>query len=134
MSKITVDIASLQRAPAMPKPITLPTCHRCMQALVTDIYIEHDEAIVLWRGHYIPVTAGEHRVLKDMIINAPRARTIRQIYAAVRRVDGFHAHDVANNVRTCIKRIRKKFLAVDPRFDCIVALTAVGYKWLGTHA
>jgi DNA-binding response OmpR family regulator len=130
-ASIVVDIDSLHAPPAVPSPITSPVCQHCMRAMVPYLYIEHHEPIVLWRGHYLPITNGEHRVLKDLVTGAPRPRTIKQLYAALRQCEDFNASDVANNVRTCIKRIRKKFRAVDPRFDCIVALPAVGYKWLG---
>ena len=33
------------------------------------------------------------------------------------------------NVRSCIKRMRRKFIAVDPTFKNIVNHQAVGYSW-----
>jgi two-component system response regulator ChvI len=42
---------------------------------------------------------------------------------------GFGADGYLVNVRSAMKRIRKKFLALDPAFTEIENFAAVGYAW-----
>ena len=37
-----------------------------------------------------------------------------------------------STVTSHIKRIRKKFVAIDPGFDCIDTVYAMGYRWVLT--
>jgi two-component system response regulator ChvI len=46
-------------------------------------------------------------------------------------VAGYGAEGYRANVRTFIKRIRKKFRDVDPNFDGIGNYAGFGYRWVG---
>jgi len=58
--------------------------------------------------------------------------TYRQIYDVVRGKDfaaGYGSDGFRANVRSFIKRIRKKFRDVDPEFDGIDNYPGFGYRW-----
>ena len=58
--------------------------------------------------------------------------TYRQIYDLVRGKDfiaGYGPDGFRSNVRSFIKRIRKKFRDVDPEFDHIENYPGFGYRW-----
>lgn len=87
--------------------------------------------VVTWRGHSIYLTHGEYRVITSLACH-PGYRTFREVYDAVQRpgfVAGRGDNGFRTNVRSSIKRIRRKFEAVDPKFDRITSLTGIGYRW-----
>jgi two-component system, OmpR family, response regulator ChvI len=57
----------------------------------------------------------------------------RTIYDTMHYV-GFFAgsgkHGYTTNVRSIVKKIRRKFVAVDPGFSAIENVQKVGYRWL----
>lgn len=85
-----------------------------------------------WRGTDLDLTYGEFNVTALLASNADRFVSYREIYDRMHYV-GFVAGSGDNgyqaNVRSTIKRIRKKFLHVDPAFDGILNLAGVGYRW-----
>ena len=91
---------------------------------------------VKWRGSVLPTTRCEFRVLTLLVTNQGYAVRYRAVYDVI-QTPGFVAGTPTNgfddgcntNVRSCIKRIRRKFLAVDPSFHNIVNHTGVGYSW-----
>ena len=88
---------------------------------------------VHWRGHRIDLTLGEFRVVY-LLSQADRDVSYREIYDVLRG-ENFAAGDGAEgyrtNVRALIKRIREKFLAVDPDFAAIANFPGFGYRWVG---
>lgn len=88
-----------------------------------------------WRGQTIELTYGEFRVI-SLMAQAGRDVTYREIYDALRGenfiagegTDGYRA-----NVRALIKRLREKFLAIDPAFNAIVNYPGFGYRWVETQ-
>ena len=85
-----------------------------------------------WRGQAIELTFGEYRVV-ELLARAGRDITYREIYDALRG-ENFIAGEGPNgyraNVRALIKRIREKFLAVDPNFTNITNYPGFGYRWI----
>jgi len=84
-----------------------------------------------WRGADLGLTMGELRALLT-IAQAGRDVGYRQIYDAVRGenfVAGDGAEGYRANVRALIKRLRQKFLAVDPAFAAIENCAGFGYRW-----
>lgn len=84
-----------------------------------------------WRGQPVELTFGEYRVV-ELLATSGRDLSYREIYDALRGEnfiagegpDGYRA-----NVRALIKRIREKFLAVDPAFSAIANYPGFGYRW-----
>jgi two-component system response regulator ChvI len=88
-----------------------------------------------WNEVDVGLTTGEYNVVYLLASDVGRYVTYRSLYDRL-RYEGFHAGSGANgyrtNVRTVIKRIRRKFVAIDPTFDRIKNYSNFGYSWL-TH-
>jgi two-component system response regulator ChvI len=89
-----------------------------------------------WRGQPVELTFGEYRVV-ELLATSGRDLSYREIYDALRGEnfiagegpDGYRA-----NVRALIKRIREKFLSVDPSFSAIANYPGFGYRWTAETA
>jgi two-component system, OmpR family, response regulator ChvI len=85
-----------------------------------------------WDGVDVGLTHGEYNIVHLLASTAGRFVTYRAIYDRLRYEgfiagpggDGYHA-----NVRSAIKRIRKKFLDLDATFTEIENYTKFGYRW-----
>lgn len=90
-----------------------------------------------WRGRQVPLTLTEYNIVSLMVRNVPRCQSYREIYDVVHG-KGFFAGDGSDgyrlNVRTLIKRIRKKFCVLDPQFDHIETCPGTGYRWREVEA
>lgn len=86
----------------------------------------------LWREAQVDLTLSEFAIIRFMVTQAGRDVTYRQIYDIVRGKDfvaGFGEEGYRANVRSFIKRIRKKFRDVDEDFDRIENYPGFGYRW-----
>jgi two-component system response regulator ChvI len=85
-----------------------------------------------WRGHDIGLTVVEQRIVRLLVANAGQPVTYRAIYDQV-HYEGFVAGDgergFERNVRTLIKRMRRKFEAIDRDFQAIRSIIGLGYSW-----
>jgi two-component system response regulator ChvI len=85
-----------------------------------------------WRGQDIGLTVVEQRIVALLVANAGQPVGYRAIYDQVHYA-GFVAGDGERgfklNVRTMIKRMRRKFEAIDPGFQAIRSIVALGYSW-----
>ncbi|HLI13236.1 MAG TPA: response regulator transcription factor [Alphaproteobacteria bacterium] len=86
----------------------------------------------LWKGHEVPLTITEFRIVELLATRAGRPLTYRDLYDFVRGkgfVAGSGGEGHRANVRAFIKRIREKFYQVDPAFGEIEVISGVGYRW-----
>lgn len=92
---------------------------------------------VMWQGQPVPLTIGEFDIVEALVARAGDNLSYRDIYDIVRG-QGFIAGQgddgYRQNVRTFIKRIRKKFREVDSDFDAIENYPGYGYRWGGDRA
>ncbi len=92
------------------------------------------QARAVWRGHTVELTVAEQRIVGLLVTHGGQPVTYRAIYDQV-HYEGFAAGDgergFERNVRTLIKRLRRKFEAVDPGFRAIRSVTRMGYAWDG---
>lgn len=92
-----------------------------------------DRAGAKWRGQVIGLTASEVRIVHALASHAGTNLTHREIFTVIRGRPDFHTGSGPNgyqsNVRSFIKRIRGKFVALDPGFAAIVNMSGVGYCW-----
>lgn len=99
---------------------------------ISDLRLQPAERRAYWLDREVPLTPGEFRIVADLVHNAGRDRSYRQLYDAVRG-PGFAAGSGPNgyrvNVRAFMKRIRRKFKGIDPRFDAIENYPGFGYRW-----
>lgn len=85
-----------------------------------------------WRGDPVPLTLTEFKIVRHLAGNPGRDVSYREIYDTVRG-EGFIAGDGGQgyraNVRTFIRRIRKKFRDLDDQFEHIENYPGFGYRW-----
>lgn len=86
-----------------------------------------------WRGSEIDLTLTEFRMIAKLALEAGQEVTYRELYDLVHGkgfVTGYNGVGHFTNMRTFIKRIRRKFQAVDPSFSCIKTRDGCGYCWI----
>jgi two-component system response regulator ChvI len=85
-----------------------------------------------WRGQGIDLTLTEFKIVALLAVRTGEDVGYRELYDLVRGKDfvaGYGAEGYRANVRTFIKRIRKKFRDVDGDFDHIFNYAGFGYRW-----
>jgi two-component system response regulator ChvI len=95
--------------------------------------LHFDTNRAMWSGRPIDLTLTEFKILTLLAEKAGRDVGYREIYDLVHGKDFIAGHGSEGyraNVRTFIKRIRKKFRDVDPRFDHIENYAGFGYRWI----
>jgi two-component system, OmpR family, response regulator ChvI len=88
-------------------------------------------ARALWRGQDVGLTIMEYKIVTLLVSGG--LHSYRAIYDTMRQpgfVAGSDKHGHHTNVRAIVKRIRRKFVAVDPDFSKIMNVQKVGYRWL----
>lgn len=86
----------------------------------------------IWAGKTIDLTLTEFKILALLAEKAGQDVGYREIYDLVHGknfVAGHGEEGYRANVRTFIKRIRKKFRDSDPDFDHIQNYAGFGYRW-----
>jgi len=88
-----------------------------------------------WRRHDVGLTVTEYKVVSKLVAENGEPVTFRAIYDAM-HYEGFQAGSGARgyevNVRAIMKKIRRKFAAVDEGFNQIWNIMNVGYLWGST--
>jgi two-component system response regulator ChvI len=109
-----------------------PTSQLPSKVLCSELEMNPLSHRVLWRGKPVALTLAEFKIVQLLAAENERDVTHREIYDIVRGpgfVSGEGAHGYRSNVRTFIKRIRKKFCTVDGEFDRIGTYSGFGYRW-----
>jgi len=78
---------------------------------------------VAWRGTLVPLTLTEFWMVHALAKFPEHVKTRDQLMREANLVvdDG--------TITSHIKRIRRKFIAVDPAFDAIDTVYGMGYRW-----
>ena len=88
----------------------------------------------LWRGQDVPLSRGEFEMVAAMARQPGRDVPYRALYDALHG-EGFMAGQGEDgyraNVRAMVKRIRRKFVALDAGFEALGTYPGVGYRWQG---
>ena len=98
--------------------------------------LRFDISRALWAGDTVELTLTEFKILALLAEKAGQDVGYREIYDLVHGKDfvaGHGAEGYRANVRTFIKRIRKKFRDTDPDFDHIHNYAGFGYRWTGPN-
>ncbi|MFP6746526.1 MAG: winged helix-turn-helix domain-containing protein [Alphaproteobacteria bacterium] len=85
-----------------------------------------------WRGREVSLTLREYAIVAHMARQPGRDLQYRCLYDVVRGAGfaaGVGAEGYRVNVRAFIKRIRRKFRDIDPKFDAIENYPRFGYRW-----
>jgi two-component system response regulator ChvI len=119
-------IAQGGRSAPEPEPV------RAQSLCRGQLMLRSDTNRALWAGRVVDLTLTEFRIVTLLAERAGREVGYREIYDLVHGKDfvaGQGAEGYRANVRTFIKRIRKKFRDVDPGFDHIENYASFGYRW-----
>jgi two-component system response regulator ChvI len=85
-----------------------------------------------WNGADIGLTLTEYKIVHLLVTNLGNHLTYRAVYDTMHHagfIAGSGEDGYRTNVRSCIKRIRNKFRALDPTFACIANYPSFGYRW-----
>lgn len=94
--------------------------------------LRFDISRAAWNGTTIDLTLTEFKIVALLALRAGEDVGYREIYDLVHGKDfvaGYGAEGYRANVRTFIKRIRKKFRDSDAAFDHIHNYAGFGYRW-----
>jgi two-component system response regulator ChvI len=119
-------IADAGRPAVEPEPIRAPSVR------LGPLALRFDTNRALWAGRTVDLTLTEFKILTLLAEKAGQDVGYREIYDLVHGKDFIAGHGSEGyraNVRTFIKRIRKKFRDVDPGFDHIENYAGFGYRW-----
>ena len=97
-----------------------------------DLTLHPSTERALWRQQDIGLTVTEYKIVVRLVSHKGEPQTYRALYDEAHFagfVAGSGERGYYTNVRSLIKRIRRKFLAVDPGFSEIRNLPGVGYLW-----
>jgi two-component system, OmpR family, response regulator ChvI len=87
-----------------------------------------------WSGAPIDLTLTEFKIIALLALRAGEDVSYREIFDMVHGKDfaaGYGDEGYRANVRTSIKRIRKKLHDVEPEFEHIQNYAGFGYRWTG---
>lgn len=94
--------------------------------------LDPGSARVRWRGEEVDLTIAEFNLVRHLATRPGKDCRYRELYDLVRG-EGFHAGSgedgYRTNVRSMIKRIRRKFEILDGEFSEIENYPGFGYRW-----
>jgi DNA-binding response OmpR family regulator len=138
---VLIDSGAIDRSPPQPlltddpslswEAFDLPTAP---SAVIEHGALKVDQRAkkVTWRLELVPLTKAEFDIISLFANRIGDAICYRDIYDVVHSA-GFHAGDgetgYYTNVRSLIKRIRQKFMQIDPNFAHIENYRGFGYRW-----
>ena len=109
-----------------------PVQSRCLGRLM----LRFDAKRASWGERAVDLTLTEFRIVTLLAEKGGQDVGYREIYDLVHGKDFIAGHGSEGyraNVRTFIKRIRKKFRDVDPGFDHIDNYASFGYRWIAEN-
>jgi two-component system OmpR family response regulator len=90
-----------------------------------DLELDVDRMTVRWKDQSVGLTLTEFWIVHSLARYPGHVRNRQQLMDAARAV----LDD--NTITSHIKRIRRKFIAIDPAFDAVETVYGMGYRWLG---
>ncbi len=89
-----------------------------------DLEIDTDRMVIHWQGQAVGLTLTEFWLVHAMARYPGNVKNRQQLMDAAQAV----LDD--NTITSHIKRIRRKFMAIDETFDAIETVYGMGYRWL----
>jgi two-component system response regulator ChvI len=99
---------------------------------IDQLELRFDTNRASWASKLLDLTLTEFKIVALLAMRTEEDVSYREIYDLVHGknfVAGYGAEGYRANVRTFIKRIRKKFRDADPEFDHIHNYAGFGYRW-----
>ncbi len=82
-----------------------------------------DNLQVQWNNHNVPLTVTEFWMVQSL------ARYPGQVKTRDQLMQDANIYVDEGTITSHVKRIRKKFIAIDAEFDCIETVHGMGYRW-----
>jgi len=114
------------------RPAADPEPRRAVSIRLGRLELRFDVNRAVWAGQTADLTLTEFKIVTLLAEKTEQDVGYREIYDLVHGKDFIAGHGSEGyraNVRTFIKRIRKKFRDVDPDFDHIENYPGFGYRW-----
>jgi two-component system response regulator ChvI len=102
------------------------------QLLHGELTLNPSTARTLWRQRDVRLTVTEYKIVALLVTHKGELKTYRALYDAAHYtgfIAGSGERGHHTNVRSLVKRIRRKFLAIDSDFSEIRNVANVGYLW-----
>jgi two-component system OmpR family response regulator len=90
-----------------------------------DLELDVDRMTVRWKDRPVGLTLTEFWIVHSLARYPGHVRNRQQLMDAAQAV----LDD--NTITSHIKRIRRKFISIDPAFDAVETVYGMGYRWLG---
>lgn len=90
-----------------------------------DLELDVDRMLVRWKDQPVGLTLTEFWIVHSLARYPGHVRNRQQLMDAARAV----LDD--NTITSHVKRIRRKFMAIDSGFDAVETVYGMGYRWLG---
>jgi two-component system OmpR family response regulator len=90
-----------------------------------DLELDVDRMTIRWKDQPVGLTLTEFWIVHSLARYPGHVRNRQQLMDAAQAV----LDD--NTITSHIKRIRRKFIAIDPGFDAVETVYGMGYRWLG---
>jgi len=90
-----------------------------------DLELDVDRMTVRWKDRPVGLTVTEFWIVHSLARYPGHVRNRQQLMDAAQAV----LDD--NTITSHIKRIRRKFIAIDPAFNAVETVYGMGYRWLG---
>ncbi|HTZ79038.1 MAG TPA: response regulator transcription factor [Stellaceae bacterium] len=116
-----------------PLPEAAPQASEPAQLRLGPLELRFDISRAFWRGRPVELTLTEFRMVGRLALKPGEDVSYREIYDLVHGKDfvaGSGTDGYRANVRTFIKRIRKKFRDLDAEFALIHNYPGFGYRWV----
>ena len=88
-----------------------------------DLTINKDRLAIYWQKQLVNITITEFWMLHSLALHPGHVKSKEQLMTDA----NIYVDD--NTVTAHIKRIRKKFIALDVHFNCIDTVYGMGYRW-----
>ena len=89
-----------------------------------DLEVDSDRMTIVWKGRPVGLTLTEFWLVHAMARYPGHVKNRQQLMDAAQAV----LDD--NTITSHVKRIRRKFIAIDPDFEAIETVYGMGYRWL----
>jgi len=87
------------------------------------LMLDPDRMTATWKGEAVSLTVTEFWILHALVRFPGHVKTREQLLTEAK------AEVDETTITSHVKRMRKKFLMVDPRFDAIETVYGAGYRW-----
>jgi len=128
MQFLTVRITSLFRiVDSLDSPSTLSPDETEEVISRGKLFIDPNSMTITWKDSALSLTLTEFWIIEAMARRPNQVKTYDNLMQITKQ-----SYVEKNTINGYVRRIRKKFIEIDPDFDRIETVFGVGYKWLSS--